>query len=97
MEAADEKSYVLNYQDKNILSQLSGEHKSGNDRTIYGWTLGYANNTKNDPDLRRIKYTKQRTAPDSMYKAQVANVVDPVNGGGRFYSTLERKSIFVRT
>lgn len=92
VEAADEKSYVLSYQDKKTYSsQLSGEHKSGNDRTIYGWTLGYANNTKNDPDLRRIKYTKQRTAPDSMYKAQVANVVDPVNGGGRFYSTLNEK------
>jgi hypothetical protein len=40
-----------------------------------------------EPDFKRIKFSYNPN--DSAYKAQVANVVDPVNGGGRFYSSLK--------
>lgn len=92
LDGPNERSYLMSYEDKTTLSsQLSGSHKTNNSKTQYDWTLGYAYNRKRIPDLRRIKYTKSRLAPDSMYKAPVANVVDPVNGGGRFFSTLKEQ------
>jgi outer membrane receptor protein involved in Fe transport len=88
----NERSYMESYDKKtNFSSQLSGKHTSNSENTEYSWTLGFASIKKDMPDLRRIKYTKARTAPDSMYKASIANIVDPVNGGGRFFSTLDEK------
>jgi outer membrane receptor protein involved in Fe transport len=85
----NEKSYVLSYEERTTLSsQLTAAYKSPNEKTEYSMTAGYGHNTKNTPDLRKIKYTKSQTAPDSMYKAGIANTVDPVNGGGRFFSWL---------
>lgn len=90
MDGPNERSYQYSYQSKTTYTgQLTGNHKWNNDKLIYDWTLGYSQIYRNDPDLRRIRYVKDRTAPDSMYKASVANVVDFVNGGGRFFSTLK--------
>ncbi|MDZ4757385.1 MAG: TonB-dependent receptor [Bacteroidota bacterium] len=89
MEGPNEKSYQYSYQSKTTYtSQLSGNHKWIDEKLSYDWTAGYSRIHRIDPDLRRIRYVKDRTAPDSMYKASVANVVDFVNGGGRFFSTL---------
>ncbi len=90
MDGPNERSYQYSYQSKTTYTgQLTGNHKWNNDKLIYDWTLGYSQIYRNDPDLRRIRYVKDRMAPDSMYKASVANVVDFVNGGGRFFSTLK--------
>ena len=89
MDGPNERSYQYSYQSKTTYTgQLSGSHKWLEDKLTYDWTLGYSYIYRNEPDLRRIRYVKDRTAPDSMYKASVANVVDFVNGGGRFFSTL---------
>ncbi|HET6991227.1 MAG TPA: TonB-dependent receptor plug domain-containing protein, partial [Bacteroidia bacterium] len=83
----NEKAYVEGYESRLIYSsQLVGDHKSKSEKTEYNWTAGFAYTERNEPDLRRIKYTKSRTADDSMYSAAIANTVDPVNGGGRFYA-----------
>jgi outer membrane receptor protein involved in Fe transport len=85
----DEKAYAMGYESRaSYTAQLSGTHKTRNDKTIYNWSLGYSDLFKDQPSLRRIKYSKQQGADDSMYQAGTANVVDPVNGGGRFYSQL---------
>lgn len=87
--AADERSYIMGYESKaTYCAQLSGTHKSRGDSWKYNWALGYTDLFKNQPDLRRIKYNKQSGEDDSMYKAPVAAVVDPINGGGRFYAQL---------
>jgi outer membrane receptor protein involved in Fe transport len=92
MDGPNERAYMESYEKKtNLSSQLSGKHTTESENTEYTWTLGYSYMQKDMPDLRRIKYTKSRTAPDSMYKASVANIVDPVNGGGRFFSSLNEK------
>lgn len=69
-----------------VLSQLSGNHKFTSSGTTYNWNISYDYSSRNEPDFRRIKMSFDPF--DSTYKALVANVVDPVNGGGRFYSTL---------
>ena len=89
-DASSERSYLYSYQDKKTYTgQFTGKYTAKEEKLVYDWSAGYSTITRNDPDLRRIRYTKSQDAPDSMYKAQVANVVDPVNGGGRFYSTLK--------
>ncbi|PZF73488.1 TonB-dependent receptor [Taibaiella soli] len=85
----DELSYAMGYESRaSYNTQLGGTHKSKNDNTKYTWTLGYNDMFKNMPDLRRIRYNKSAGDPDSMYVAQVAGVVDPVNGGGKYYARL---------
>ena len=86
---ADERAYALAYESRaTYSSQLTGTHKNKKDTRKYTWGLGYNDLFKNQPDLRRIKYSKQQSEPDSLYKAQIASTVDPLNGGGRLYSTL---------
>ncbi len=86
---ADERSYAMGYDSKaTYASELSGMHKNKTDTRKYSWTLGYTDLFKNTPDLRRIKYSKQQTEPDTLFRAQVSNNIDILNGGGRYYATL---------
>lgn len=85
----DERSYSIGYESRAVyFAQLCGTHKFKSDNTQYNWAIGYTDLFKNIPDLRRIKYVKQFGEDDSMFRAQVANAVDPVNGGGRFFQSL---------
>jgi hypothetical protein len=85
----DERSYAMGYESRaTYAAQLEGTHKNDEGTRKYTWALGYTDLFKNQPDLRRIKYTKQQSQADSMFKAQVAGTVDILNGGGRYYSAL---------
>ncbi|MBS1686382.1 MAG: TonB-dependent receptor [Bacteroidetes bacterium] len=84
----NERFYAEYYQQRTTaLTQLAGGHHFNDDATIYSWNLSYAYSARKEPDFKRIKFSYNPY--DSLYKAQVANVVDPVNGGGRFYSDLK--------
>ncbi|MCW3122023.1 MAG: TonB-dependent receptor [Flavipsychrobacter sp.] len=85
----DEKSYAMGYESRaTYSSQLTGTHKNNKDTRKYTWGIGYNDLFKNQPDLRRIKYSKQQSDPDSLFRAQVSSNVDIINGGGRYYSSL---------
>jgi outer membrane receptor protein involved in Fe transport len=87
--APDERSYMIGYESRaTYTAQLSGTHKNSEETRKYNWTLGYTDVFRNQPDLRRIRYTKQQLDDDSMYKAPIAGNVDPIYGGGRFYAKL---------
>ncbi|HEU4719286.1 MAG TPA: carboxypeptidase-like regulatory domain-containing protein [Bacteroidia bacterium] len=89
----NEKSYVFGYESRTIYSsQLAGTFKGPKERSVYSFTGGYSYLLKDAPDLRRIAYTKQQNAPDSMYKAGISTIVDPVNGGGRLYQWLQEQT-----
>lgn len=86
---SDERSYAMGYESRaTYAAQLTGQHKNNKDTRKYNWTIGYTDLFKNQPDLRRIKYSKQQSEPDSMFRAQVSGNVDIINGGGRYYSSL---------
>lgn len=92
MDGPAEKSYDLNYEARTtIQSTLGGEHKFNDDKSQYNWTLGYSEANMNQPDRKRISYTKNRDQDDSMYSAKIANIVDPINGGGRLFFKLNEK------
>lgn len=85
----DDKAYSMGYDSRaTYASELSGTHKNKKDTRKYNWTLGYTDLFKNQPNLRRIKYTKQQDQPDSMFRAQVSNQPDIFYGGGRYYASL---------
>lgn len=87
-----EKDYAMGYDSKATYSaQLSGTHKKADDSRRYTWTLGYNDVFKNQPDLRRIKYTRGIVGTDTFFKAAVTNAVDANFGGGRYYSSLYEK------
>lgn len=84
----NERFYAEYYQQRTTaLTQLAGGHNFNNEATVYNWNLSYAYSARKEPDFKRIKFAYNPF--DSVYKAQIANVVDPVNGGGRFYSDLK--------
>ena len=80
--------YAMGYDSKATYStQLTGSHKNTDGSRKYTWTLGYNDVFKNQPDLRRIKYT-QKIGFDTIFRAAIAGGVDANFGGGRYYSTL---------
>lgn len=85
-----ERAYAMGYESRaTYATQLTGSHKNNKDTRKYNWTLGYTDLFRNQPDLKRIKYVE---GADSVYKAQISNNTDPVNGGGRYYATLYEKT-----
>lgn len=83
-----EKSYLIGYESRATYNaQFTGTHKSKNDNRKYMWTIGYTDLFKNQPDLRRLKYTKQIGEVDSLFNASIAATADPVYGG-RYYARL---------
>jgi outer membrane receptor for ferrienterochelin and colicin len=89
-EGPSERSYAMGYQSRGIFcSQLNGEHKNKKETLSYNWTLGYSYNNKNEPDLKRIKYTKQQTDNDSMYYAAIPSGSASPEFGVRFYAKLD--------
>ena len=84
----NERFYGEYYQERTTaLVQVAGNHKFKEESSIYNWNVSYAYSSKSEPDFKRIKFSYNPN--DSLYKAQIANVVDPVNGGGRFFSSLK--------
>ncbi len=82
-----ENYYAEGYQARTtLLAQLCGQHKFNKERSEYNYSGSYSLTLRNDPDLRRIKYTL--SDPDTAYRAAIANTVDPVNGGGILYQHL---------
>lgn len=83
----DELGYAMAYESRAVYtSQLSGTHTSNNNDRKYEWTLGYTDLFWNQPDLKRILYTKN--IGDTVFKAQVARQPDIYLGGGRYYGQL---------
>lgn len=91
--SSDERAYFIGYESRaSYCSQLSGFHRGNNERWKYNWTIGYADLFKNQPDQRRIRYTKNFGESDTMFNAQVVSVVNPYNGGGRLFFELQENT-----
>ncbi len=89
--ANNEKSIAELYErTRNYSRQISGTHPFFNGKTEYNWTVGYAINTKDVPDYKRITYTKKRIDPDSAYYTSIANKPNITNAG-MFFSNLNEK------
>jgi len=89
---APERGYSMGYQSRGVLtSQLSGTHEIKPELLTYTWTAGYTISNRNEPDLKRIKYTKAPGQDDSSYSAAIPSGSASPEFGVRFYSTLKEK------
>jgi TonB-dependent receptor len=70
-------------------SVLEGEHQlSSGNKSKLNWNLSFSQITNDQPDLRRLTYSKLITAPaDEPYQAQVQRGATP-STAGRFFSEL---------
>ncbi|MBI5324723.1 MAG: carboxypeptidase-like regulatory domain-containing protein [Ignavibacteriae bacterium] len=88
-----EESYIKqisydNVQKTLIASQLAGEHLLPIlQNSILKWNLGYSNSIRNEPDFRRLRYSRNDTAEP--YRIDIGN--NPQGNGtlaGRYFSNL---------
>lgn len=86
-----ERSYELAYESRTTYSgQLGGDHKFNNGFTKINWTLGYAYANKLQPDIRRIKTTKNTDAGElAPYAIGVTFNADPTLLGRLFLTNYE--------
>ncbi len=91
-DAPNERGYSMGYQGRSLwTTQINGNHENKNKNIMYTWTGSYSLTTKNEPDLRRIKYTKQQNQGDSDYTAAIPSGSPSPEFGVRFYSNLKEQ------
>jgi hypothetical protein len=86
-EGSDRKEYAFRYNQRTIFtSQLNGEHRwEKHEQTVnkFDWTIGYSLAKRNDPDWRRIRYTKAQGSEDP-YAAYIPFSAQPFYMGRLF-------------
>lgn len=86
----DRTNYAFHYLSRSIYSgQLTGNHKLGNGSSEIGWLLGLNYVKRNEPDYRRFRTFRDKSAaaedPYTMQLPAAGNVFET----GRFWSSLE--------
>ncbi|MCX6141234.1 MAG: carboxypeptidase-like regulatory domain-containing protein [Candidatus Kapabacteria bacterium] len=85
------REFGFNYVQKELLtSQLGGEHTLGFlNNTVVDWKLGYSETQRNEPDYRRLQYTRQTSdAPGSLAINFSPSPTGDGTTAGRFYSDM---------
>jgi hypothetical protein len=86
------KANFYNYNQRFITSnQLNGTHELFSKRATFGWTIGYSSATSEDPDWRRVRYTKPLDGSNPEYQAYIPFSADP-NYFGRLFLNMEEKT-----
>jgi len=88
------KSYEYAFMNRRTyMGQLSGTHSFNENKTKIDWTTGYSRATREEPDLKRLKLTKNEIKTDPNYGQYY--MVFPVNpltaNAGRVYMNLDEK------
>ncbi len=84
--------YGFQYVQKSLYSgQLSGEHYIPFQNSRLDWTLGYSVSVRDEPDFRRIRYSRNdETEP---YRIDIYDLESNGYQAGRFYSNLQENAI----
>lgn len=90
-QAQTRREFGFNYVQKELLSsQASGEHVLGfANNAVVDWKLGYSETNRNEPDYRRLQYSRQST--DEPGTMSINFSPSPTGDGttaGRFYSDM---------
>ncbi len=83
------KSNFYNYNQRFITTnQLLGSHEVFAKKGLFEWTLGYSKATSEDPDWRRVRYTKPLDLSNPEYQAYIPFSADP-NYFGRLFLNMK--------
>ncbi|MBK6291076.1 MAG: carboxypeptidase-like regulatory domain-containing protein [Ignavibacteria bacterium] len=90
-QAQTRREFGFNYVQKELLtSQLGGEHTVGSfNNAVVNWKLGYSETQRDEPDYRRLQYSRQST--DTQSPLAINFSPSPTGDGttaGRFYSDM---------
>lgn len=90
-QAQTRREFGFNYVQKELLSsQASGEHVLGfANNAVVDWKLGYSETNRNEPDYRRLQYSRQSTdEPGTMTINFSPSPTGDGTTAGRFYSDM---------
>jgi len=87
----DDRLTSLKYVSRRVFStQVEGEHYLEDlGRLKLEWKASYSSSNRNEPDHRRMIYSKSRELPGSQYEAQIPFNVSSNASSTRFYSLLD--------
>lgn len=87
----EEKNYFLRYESRSIFtSQLQGTHTSDNDKNKFTWNAGFNYIGRQEPDLRRVRTTRQ-VGSEGSFEPVIPTASSSAANAGRFYSNLSEK------
>jgi TonB-dependent receptor len=85
----DQKNSQIQLTEKSLLSSsLDGQHVFGKRDLKFDWNLAFGSSNRNQPDLRRIYYTRSSGTDEPFLAAVPIGSGSPKNAG-RFYQTLQ--------
>lgn len=91
-EGGDRKEYAFHYTEKTIYTgQLSGTHK--NDKNQLDWTLGHSSSKRNEPDWRRVRYSRPLGDTAEPYRMYVPTSANPFFLGRLFFNMSEKNNL----
>ena len=84
----DFRQFSAQFVQKELFStQVSGEHTLPINNMLLDWRYGYSQSERDEPDFRRLRYSRQSTSPDAPFIADVQPLGDGTLAG-RFFSNL---------
>lgn len=85
------RQYGFDYVQKTLYAgQLSGEHNLTFNNSIINWKLGYSNSLRNEPDFRRVRYSRNDTTQP--FRADISDIDGTGYLAGRFFSKLNENA-----
>jgi TonB-dependent receptor len=84
------QEYSFRYTERRMYNtQLTGTHELFNGKGSFNWALGYAQTRRNDPDWKRIRYTRPLDGSDENFHAYFTTVAQPFFSGRLFMGLKE--------
>ncbi|MDP4629969.1 MAG: carboxypeptidase regulatory-like domain-containing protein [Flavobacteriales bacterium] len=84
------QEYSFRYTERRMYNtQLTGTHKLFKGKGSLNWALGYAQTRRNDPDWKRIRYTRPLDGSDENFHAYFTTVAQPFFSGRLFMNLKE--------
>ena len=87
----DFRQFSSQFVQKELFStQVSGEHTLPIENMLLDWRIGMSESSRDEPDFRRLRYSRQSTSPDAPFIADIQPMGDGTLAG-RFFSNLKDK------
>lgn len=84
------QEYSFRYTERRMYNtQLTGTHELFKGKGSLNWALGYAQTRRNDPDWKRIRYTRPLDGSDENFHAYFTTVAQPFFSGRLFMNLKE--------
>ncbi len=84
------QEYSFRYTERRMYNtQLTGTHELFNDKGTLNWAVAYAQTRRNDPDWKRIRYTRPLDGSDENFHAYFTTVAQPFFSGRLFMNLKE--------